>query len=423
LWGGGSVGRVLRPLPGRLTDHVALGLLTSVVPREVVDAAVAAHGRQAKRSGGPLPPHVMLYFVMAMALFADEDYEGVLAHLTETLSRWGCWDHTWQMPTSGGITQARARLGSGPVKQVFEQVAVPVAGALTRGARCAGLRVVSIDGMVFDLPDTKANAEVFGYPRAGVFPQARVVTLTESGSHCALGAHIGPVAGEGSGERSVAKELIGLLDEDMLLIADSGFYGFELWCSAVASGAQLLWRIGDVMELPVIADLGDGSYLSVVFAPRLANPARRELLAAARAGDDLSAHRDQARLVRVIEYYMDGAGPHPGQRELICLLTTMVDPRRALAGQLAEAYHYRWEHEGANDEIKTELRGPGRVLRSQSPDMVRQEIYGYLLTHYAIAALICTAATEADTDPDRVKFVRTVRLLRRRIADPAAFSP
>jgi hypothetical protein len=410
-------------LPGRLTDHVALGLLTSVVPREVVDAAVAAHGRQAKRSGGSLPPHVMLYFVMAMALFADEDYEGVLAHLTETLSRWGCWDQAWQMPTSGGITQARARLGSGPVKEVFEQVAVPVAGVLTRGARCAGLRLMSIDGMVFDLPDTKANAQEFGYPRAGVFPQARVVTLTESGSHCVLGAHIGPVAGEGSGERSVAKELMGLLGEDVLLTADSGFYGFGLWCSATAGGAQLLWRIGDVMDLPVVADLGDGSYLSVVFAARLANAARHSLLQAARAGDDLSAHRDQARLVRVIEYYMDGAGPDPGQRELICLLTTILDPHRALAGQLAEAYHARWEHEGANDEIKTELRGPGRILRSKSPDMVRQEIYGYLLTHYAIAALICTAATEADTDPDRVKFVRTVRLLRRRIADPAAFSP
>jgi hypothetical protein len=420
---GGSVRRVLSSLSGRLTDHLSVGLLASSVPRDVVDTAIAVHGRGAKRSGGALPPHVMVYFAMAMALFADDDYEGVLAHLSETLRRWGCWEDRWVLPTSGGITQARARLGPEPVKEVFERVAVPVAGALTRGARCAGLRLVSIDGMVFDLPDTKANAEGFGYPSGGVLPQARVVTLTESGSHCTLAAHIGPVAGKGTGERSAARELLGRLGPDMLFTADSGFYGFELWCQAAATGAQLLWRVGDTIDLPMVADLRDGSCLSVVFAPRLAKAVRQRLLDAARNGEDLAGDADKARLVRVVEYYIDGAGPVPGDRELLVLLTTILDPRRALAGQLAEAYHSRWEHEGANDEIKTELRGPGRILRSKNPDMVRQEIYGYLLTHYAIAALICTAATETDTDPDRVKFAATVRLIRRRVADPAAFSP
>jgi hypothetical protein len=112
-----------------------------------------------------------------------------------------------------------------------------------------------------------------------------------------------------------------------------------------------------------------------------------------------------------------------GDRELICLLTTILDPDDAPALILAQGYHDRWEHETGNDQVKTHLRGPGRVLRSHSPDMVRQEIYGYLLTHYAISALICRAATEADIDPDRIKFLRTVRVIRRRIDDPAAFSP
>lgn len=417
------VGRVLSSLSGRLADHLALGLLTGSVPRDVVDSAIAVHGKGAKRSGGGLPPHVMVYFAMAMALFADDDYEGVLAHLSETLVRWGCWEESWAAPTSGGITQARARLGPGPVQTVFERIAQPVADLLTRGAWCAGLRLVSIDGMVFDLPDTPANAEVFGYPSGGVFPQARVVTLAESGSHASLGAHIGPVAGKGTGERTAARALFALLGPDMLFTADRGFYSFDLWRRAAGTGAQLLWRIGDTIDLPMVADLDDGSYLSVLFAPRLGKPVRDRLLDAARAGEDLGEHADQVRLVRVIEYYIDGDGPDPGDRELIVLLTTIIDPRRALAGQLAEAYHSRWEHEGANNEIKTELRGPGRILRSKHPDMVRQEIYGFLLTHYAITALICRAATETDTDPDRVKFVRTVRLLRRRIADPAAFSP
>ncbi len=231
------------------------------------------------------------------------------------------------------------------------------------------------------------------------------------------------MAGEGTGERTAARELFALPGPDMLLTADRGFYGFDVWCRAADTGAHLLWRIGDTLDLPAVADLGDGSYLSVVFAPRVGAPVRAGLPAAARAGDDLAAHADSARPVRVIEYDIDGAGPEAGDRELIVLLTTLTDPRRAMAGQLAEAYHSRWEHEGAHDEIKTELRGPGRILRSKDPDMVRQEIYGFLLTHYAIAALICRAATETDTDPDRVKYARTVRLVRRRITDPGAFSP
>jgi hypothetical protein len=120
----------------------------------------------------------------------------------------------------------------------------------------------------------------------------------------------------------------------------------------------------------------------------------------------------------VIEYEVpDRDGD--GKDELIALITTITDPRQAPAAVLAQAYHQRWEHETGNRQLKTYLRGPGRVLRSQSPDMVRQEIYGYLLAHYAVSALICKAATEADIDPDRVKFKRTVRLVRRRVADPA----
>jgi hypothetical protein len=322
-----------------LTDHLALGLLTGSVPRDVVDSAIAAHGKGAKRSGGALPPHVMVYFTMAMALFADDDYEGVLAHLSETLKRWGSWKESWAAPTSGGITQARARLGSGPVKTVFETVAQPVADLLTRGAWCAGLRLVSIDGMVFDLPDTPANAEAFGYPSGGVFPQARVVTLAESGSHASLGAHIGAVAGKGTGERTAARELFALLGPDMLFTADRGFYSFELWRRAAGTGAHLLWRIGDTLDLPTVADLGDGSYTSVVFAPKTPTAARDRIVARARAGHAIDDER--ARLVRVIEYEITDRGA-PGERELVCLLTTITDPRRAPAGQLAEAYHARW---------------------------------------------------------------------------------
>jgi hypothetical protein len=409
---------------GRLADQISIGVLAASVPREVVDEAVAACGRQAKRSDGKLPPHVMLYYAMALALFADDDYEEVITRLAEPLMRWGCWDAHWTVPGSSGITQARQRLGFEPVKQVFEQVAEPVAGALTRGAWLAGRRLVSIDGFEWDVPDTAANAAEFGRrggAKDAAFPKVRVVTLAETASRAVLAAEIGPARGKGSGERSAAPGLFARLEPDMLLAADRGFYSFALWCQAADTGADLLWRIGDTLDLPTVRALPDGSYLSVVFDPKAGAATRARILSAAQAGEDLEGE-DAARLVRVVEYDVPDRG-EKDSRELICLLTTILDPREAPALDLAAGYHQRWEHESGNDELKTVLRGPGRILRSKSPDMVRQEIYGYLLTHYALSALICRAATEADIDPDRVKFTRTVRIVRRRIADPAAFSP
>jgi len=405
---------------GRLTDWISLGVLASSVPRDAVDAAVAAAGKGAKRSDGKLPPHVMVYFVMALALFADEDYEEVATRLTETLASWGCWDDSWSVPTSGGITQARKRLGPEPLELLFGQVAGPVAGLLTRGAFLRHWRLMAIDGFELDVPDTPANAAAFGYPAGGrerpAFPKVRVVTIGECGSHAKIAAQMGPVGGKGASEQALARRMFGQLQEDWLLIADRGFYNWPDWQAAAATGAALLWRVKADLRLPVLELLPDGSYLSVVARPALHDKARNKLIEAARAGEHLDSA--QAMRVRVIEYEIpdrdgDGSG------ELIALITTITDPALASAEELARAYCQRWEEETSNDQLKTCLRGPGKVLRSKSPDMVRQEIYGYLLTHYAISALICQAATEADIDPDRVKFLRTVRIIRRRAADPA----
>jgi hypothetical protein len=411
---------------GRLTDWISLGVLASAVPRDAVDDAVEATGRGAKRSGGKLPPHVMVYFAMALALFADDDYEEVAARLTETLRGWGCWDEAWEVPTSGGITQARQRLGFEPLAELFSQVAVPVAEELTRGAFLGPWRLMAIDGFEWDCPASEANVAAFGFAGTGsaeaekaAFPKARVVTISECASHAVVDARIGGVAGKGAGEHSLARPMLRRLAEDWLLIADRNFYNWQDWCDVAATGAALLWRVKSDLRLPVLGLLPDGSYRSVLVSPKIKGKARQQLVEAARSGEDLDQHK--ARHVRVIEYEVPGR-EGDGTGELIALITTIADPRQAPAAALAEAYHQRWEHETGNRQLKTYLRGPGRVLRSQSPDLVRQEIYGYLLTHYAISALICQAATEADIDPDRVKFKRTVRIIRRRAADPA-FSP
>jgi hypothetical protein len=403
---------------GRLTDWISLGVLASSVPRDAVDEAVMASGRAAKRSDGKLPPHVMVYFAMALALFAEEDYEEVAARLTETLASWGCWDDSWSTPTSGGITQARKRLGPEPLELLFGRVAVPVAGELTRGAFLREWRLMAIDGFELDVPDTPANAAAFGYPAGArehpAFPKVRVVTIGECGSHAKVAAQMGPVGGKGSSEQALARRMLGQLEPGWLLIADRGFYNWPDWQAAAATGAALLWRVKADLRLPVLELLPDGSYLSVVARAGLPDKVRAKLIAAARAGEHLDPA--QAMRVRVIEYEI---GDRDGDGELIALITTITDPAAASAQELAQAYCQRWEEETGNDQLKTCLRGPGSVLRSKSPDMVRQEIYGYLLTHYAISALISRAATEADIDPDRVKFLRTVRIIRRRAAGPA----
>ncbi|WP_435824273.1 transposase domain-containing protein [Microbispora amethystogenes] len=179
----------------RLSDAVSLGVLARWVPRDAIDMAIAVTGKKAKRKDGKLPPHVMVYFTMAMALFADDDEE-VLARLTDTLASWpDCWDTTWEAPGSGGITQARQRLGSEPMKQLFTQVAEPVADMLTPGAFLGTWRLVTIDGMEWDVPDSSENAALFGYAGTGdkrsAFPKVRVVALAECASHAYLAAAIG----------------------------------------------------------------------------------------------------------------------------------------------------------------------------------------------------------------------------------------
>jgi hypothetical protein len=408
-----------------LTDWISLGVLASSVPRDVVDDAVAAAGKGAKRAGGKLPPHVMVYFVMALALFADEDYEEVAARLAGTLRGWGSWEQDWEVPTSGGITQARQRLGPGPMAEVFGQVAVPVADLDTAGAFLGAWRLMSVDGMEWDVPDTAANRAAFGSRAGGAgpaaFPKIRVVTISECGSHAAVAAAMGPAAGgKGSGEQALARRLLPRLEEDWLLLADRNFYGWADWRAAAGTGAALLWRVKSSLQLPVLEPLPDGSWRSVLVNPRI-DPrwaARRDLLGAAGRGEDLP--EDQARYVRVIEYQVPDRDGN-GKDERIILVTTITDFRAAPAAELARAYHQRWEHEGGNAQLKTYLRGPGRVLRSQSPAMAEQEIWGYLLTHYAISALTCAAATAAGIDPDRVKFKRTVRIIRRAIGP--AFPP
>ena len=146
-------------------DQVSLGVLVTAVPRDAVDAGVAACGVVARRGGGKLPAHVTAYLTMALCLFSEDDYQEVATKVTGSLSRWGCWDASWSVPTASGITQARKRLGRKVMAEVFEGVVEPVGTIFTRGAWLRGWRLLAIDGFDVDVPDTAANAGECGRVR------------------------------------------------------------------------------------------------------------------------------------------------------------------------------------------------------------------------------------------------------------------
>jgi hypothetical protein len=432
-------GVVVRP------DQVSLGVLVSAVPRDAVDDAVAVCGVREKRSDGKLPAHVIAYLTLALCLFADDDYEEVATRVTGSLDRWGCWNASWSVPTASAITQARKRLGRSLFPELFERACGPVAGdaspvagmhalGTARGSFLRRWRLVAIDGFEVDVPDSRENAAEFGYAGSGdnrsAFPKVRVVALAECGTHAFLAAEVDAYS---VGEKTLAGRLYPRLRADELLTADRGFYSWDAWDSAAATGAALLWRAPTQLDLPVPRVLDDGTYLTVLIKPAIRGARRDRIRAAARDGIDLAEVLDAldergrpvAHLARVIEYDVpDRAGNSTG--ELIVLLSTITDTDGedgARADELAVAYQQRWEQETANDQLKTHLRGPGRVLRSKLPDLVVQEIWAYLIVHHAISALTARASAAADLDPDRLSFAKALRLIRRTATGTAAIPP
>lgn len=404
----------------RLVDRISLGVLADVVSRDLIEEVLEETGRREQRTR-LLPAHVMVRFCQAMCLFFDDDYEEVMRKLVGSLKSMGSWRGEWRVPSTSAIAQARQRLGPEPLRLLFERVAVPVAGRGARGAWLRSRRVMAVDGFMLDLQDTPENVAEFGKSgdehKAGGFPQALVVALAECGSHAIVDAVISGYRGD---EKALARTLLGSVESGMLVTADRNFYSYSLWQGCVDTGADLLWRIGSGVELPLLKWLPDGSYDSILINPKVRAGRRRQLIADAAAGKAIDS--EHGFRVRVVEYEVpDREGNGTG--EVICLATTIPDPAEATAAELAWCYHQRWEIESAFDEIKTHQRGSARILRSKSPDMVRQEIWAFLLTHYAVRTLMSRAADEVDIDPDELSFIRTLRVVRRQVTAQADFSP
>ena len=391
------------PAGSRITDYISLGVVARFFPVEKVRAVLQETGRASVRQRD-LPAHVVIYYVIALALYMRSSYREVLRCLLEGL-QW-LLDPSVQVKVAGksGISQARSRLGAEPVKKLYEAVVAPIAEKRTKGAWYGQWRLVSLDGSTLDVADTAANHRAFGRPGASrgssAYPKIRFVGLLESGTHVLWAACMGRYKTD---EIKLATAVVPALRKGMLCLADRFFPGYKLWQKAAQTGADLLWRVRQNARLDIDKRLADGSYLSRIYS-------------------STSQRRNQRKaiVVRVIEYRLKDV---PGAETIYRLITTILDPKLAPAQELAALYHERWEIETMLDELKTHLRGAQIVLRSKTPELVRQEFYGLLMAHFAIRGLMHEAALQADEDPDRLSFVHAVHVVQRRMPRYVAIPP
>jgi len=391
------------PAGSRITDYISLGVITKAFPLTAIQSVLAKTNKASIRQRD-LPAHVVIYYVMALALYMHSSYREVLRCLLEGIQWLRDPSENLKVAGKSGISQARTRLGFEPLEQLHDQLVQPIAVPTTKGAWYRQWRLTSLDGSTLDVAGEEANEAAFGRPGASrgssAYPQLRFVSLVENGTHVLFGSKMEACT---VGEITLTKAVLPRLEKGMLCLADRNFFGFAMWKQAQETGADLLWRVKKNMRLACEKRLSDGSYLSRIY------PSERDW-----------RHKSNGIVVRVIDYQLDGiADAEPIYR----LVTTILDHEQAPAKELAALYHQRWEIETALDELKTHLRGSKIVLRSKTPDLVRQEFYGFLMAHFAIRGLMHEAALKANEDPDRLSFIHAVRVVRRKLATYNAIPP
>jgi hypothetical protein len=391
------------PAGSRITDYISLGVIAKAFPLSAIHSVLTKTQKASLRQRD-LPAHVVIYYVIALALYMQSSYREVLRCLLEGIQ----WlrDPSVHLKVAGksGISQARTRLSWEPLEQLHDHLIQPIAVPSTKGAWYRQWRLVSLDGSTLDVADEQGNAKAFGRPGASrgssAYPQIRFVSLVENGTHVLFGSKMEAYT---AGEITLAKAVLPRLQKGMLCLADRNFFGFALWKQAQATGADLLWRVKQNMRLAREKRLGDGSYLSRIY------PSERDW-----------RHKSNGIVVRAIDYRLEGVADAELSYRLV---TTILDPEKAPARELAALYHERWEIETALDELKTHLRGSKIVLRSKTPNLVRQEFYGFMMAHFAIRGLMHEAALKANEDPDHLSFLHAVRVVRRKLPTYNAIPP
>jgi hypothetical protein len=369
-----------------------LGVLDTEFPLKDVQRILRETKRESQRKR-KLPASTMVYYVIALGLMASVGARQVLRHLLSHLRE----DEIagGSLATEAAITKARQRLGVEPLKRLFERFVRPQAKKWLASAWYHSWRVVSLDGSTLRLLDTDANEGRFGRPAAKrgttAYPQMRMVGLLENGTRImfavALDAyHIA--------ENTLARLVVPKLGKGMLCLADRGFFGYELWNQAVATGADLLWRIKSTIKTGQMERLPDGSY---------------------------RARLRRGQHVRVIQFTL--TFEHSGKRQTYRLITTILDYRKAPAIELAMLYSKRWTIETMFNELKVRITGKKLLLRSATPDLVEQDVYGLLLAHFGIRHEMIAAARRQKCDPSEFSFLNALHVIIQRLPEMVSFSP
>lgn len=384
----------------RLADRAAVGVLARTFPVELVDRVIDQFWIREQRVR-QLPVRLVFYLVLTLCLFPQESYRSATKILMQAFGGAGS---ARPVPTAAAIGNARVRLGADAVETIVRRVIQPVASPDTQGAWYRGWRLVAFDGTTFTLPDTPENDAQFGRPGSGrgdgkgAYPQAQAACLIELGTHAVFDGRLEPYR---VSENKLIEEMFASLCPGMLALADRGVYSFRRWTRAAATGADLLWRVSSNLILRPVEMLADGSYIAEITPP-------------------VKSGMEPVR-VRVIEYKLPDVAD--GKDELYRLVTTILDPERAPAKELAAVYHERWDVEGFFKQIKSVQLKADRIFRSKSPDGVRQEFWAHLGVHYATMCIVVDAAHQSHVDPDRISHKNTVRIIRSRIWIPGSFPP
>lgn len=386
---------------GRVLDRLAG--LEQVIPPEAIQQALQATGRVDPRRC-TLSHGVILSVVLAMGIFTELSIRQVFKHAR----RLRIGEPT---PHRSSLCVARQRLGVAPVRYLFEQTVRPLAQPTTPGAFYQGLRLMGIDGTVYDVPDSEANAAAFSRPSAGprgegAFPQVRKLSLVELGTH----SEVALVIKHGHcGEQTMVDALLRHLESKMLLLWDRGFFSYELWRKLSARDVKVLARVTNRLILRSIRPLADGSYLAKIY----------------KSASDRANDRDGI-MVRVIRYRLNDP-QRVGHGEVHVLITNLFDETLCPAEELIILYHERWEEELVFDEQKTH-QDPRRAtkpahLRSETPAGVIQEIYALSLAHFVIRSLMFEAAATEGLDPDRLSFLGCFQILKCRLPECVTTTP
>jgi hypothetical protein len=381
----------------KISPEEILQAIAMAIPSEMIEAAIERTQSQRQRNR-MLPTHLVVALIIAMSLWSKDSIEDVLENLVQGLSvQWVRLSQRWKKPSKSSISEARQQVGPQVMSRLFHLVARPLGTEQTPGAWLKGLRLMAVDGTVFDLPDTDANARVFGYPgtRSGTaasFPKARLVLLVEAGTHLITDALVSPYR---IGERRKALKLLRSVGAGMLLMWDRGLHSFKMVNATQERGSHFWGRVPKNVKFEVVQTWEEGSFLSWI------------------APDRQSKQKGAQRIaVRVLEYTIEVNGAEQTYR----LITDLMDITAFPALLLAQEYHQRWEVENTLDEFKTHLNGRKTPIRSKYPRGVVQEIYGWLLGHWAVRSLMFQSAQQQGLSPLRLGFTGTLRVVRRAMA-------